>query len=132
MTATFVLNRTGPTKIEGKTPYELWFNKKPAVGHLRIFRTDCYVHVADEKQRKLDAKSEKGILIGYCGEKDGYKIWMPNSNKVVTIRVVIFKESMPTFNFDNTIRNDELSNQTDEYDDTEDIEETASDNQELV
>ena len=39
--------------------------------------------------------------------------------------------SMPTFNFDITIRNDELSNQTDEYKDTEDIEEIASDNQEL-
>ena len=39
---------------------------------------------------------------------------------------------MPSFNFDITIRNDELSNQTDEYEDTEDIEETASDNQELV
>ena len=47
--ATFVLNRTGPTKIEGKTPYELWYNKKPAVDHLRIFGTDCYVHVPDEK-----------------------------------------------------------------------------------
>ena len=56
-TATFVLNRTGPTKIEGKTPYELWFNKKPAVDHLRILETDCYVHVPDEKRRKLDAKS---------------------------------------------------------------------------
>ena len=38
---------------------------------------------------------------------------------------------MPTLNFDITIRNDELSNQTDEYEDTEDIEETVSDNQEL-
>ena len=85
-TATFVLNRAGPTKIEGKPPYELWFNKKPAVDHLRIFGTDCYVHVPDEK-RRLDAKSEKGILVGYCGEKDGYKIWMPNSNKVVTRKV---------------------------------------------
>ena len=71
------------------------------------------------------------MLVGYCGEKDGYRIWMPNSNKVVTSRDVIFKENVPTFNFDITIRNDELSNQTDEYEDTEDIEETASDNQEL-
>jgi len=87
--------------------------------------------VPDEKRRKLDAKSEKGILVGYCGEKDGYKIWIPNSNKVFTSRDVIFKESMPTFNFDITIRNYELSNQTDEYEDTEDIDETASDNKEL-
>ncbi|UYV83405.1 hypothetical protein LAZ67_23000904, partial [Cordylochernes scorpioides] len=43
-TATYVLNRTGPTQIEGKTPYELWFDKKPAVDHLRIFGTECFVH----------------------------------------------------------------------------------------
>ncbi|UYV77663.1 hypothetical protein LAZ67_15001846 [Cordylochernes scorpioides] len=61
-TATYVLNRTGPTQIEGKTPYELWFDKKPAVDHLRIFGTECFVHVPDEKRRKLDAKSEKGTL----------------------------------------------------------------------
>ena len=85
----------------------------------------------DEKRRKLDAKSEKGILVGYCGEKDGYRIWMPNSNKVVTSRDVIFKESVPTFNFDITIRNDELSNQTVEYEVTEDKEETTSGNEEL-
>ncbi|UYV67852.1 hypothetical protein LAZ67_5002251 [Cordylochernes scorpioides] len=62
-TATYVLNRTGPTQIEGKTPYELWFDKKPAVDHLRIFRTECFVHVPDEKRRKLDAKSEKEGLV---------------------------------------------------------------------
>ena len=71
----------------------------------------------------MDAKSEKGILVGYCGEKDGCQIQIS--------RDVIFKESMPTFNFDITIRNDELSNQTEEYEDTEDIKETTSDNQEL-
>ncbi|UYV63360.1 hypothetical protein LAZ67_2003844, partial [Cordylochernes scorpioides] len=85
-TATYVLNRTGSTQIEGKTPYELWFDKKPAVDHLRIFGTECFVRVPDEKRRKLDAKSEKGILVGYCSNKDGYRIWMPNSNKVVTSR----------------------------------------------
>ena len=51
--------------------------------------------------------------------------------KLSTSRDVIFKESVPTFNFDITIRNDQLSNQTEEYEDTEDIEETTTDNQEL-
>ncbi|UYV63174.1 K02A2.6-like, partial [Cordylochernes scorpioides] len=108
-TATYVLNRTGPTQIEGKTPYELWFDKKPAVDHLRIFGTECFVHVPDEKRRKLDTKSEKGILVGYCSNKDGYRIWMLNSNKVVTSRDVIFKETIPTFSLDIEKRNKELS-----------------------
>ncbi|UYV81386.1 hypothetical protein LAZ67_20001014 [Cordylochernes scorpioides] len=126
-TATYVLNRTGPTQIEGKTPYELWFDKKPAVDHLRIFGTECFVHVPDEKRRKLDAKSEKGILVGYCSNKDGYRIWMPNSNKVVTSRDVIFKETIPTFSLDIEKRNKELSsNQIDEQNDTQDIEKIES------
>ncbi|UYV76010.1 hypothetical protein LAZ67_13002124 [Cordylochernes scorpioides] len=126
-TATYVLNRTGPTQIEGKTPYELWFDKKPAVDHLRIFGTECFVHVPDEKRRKLDAKSEKGILVGYCSNKDGYRIWMPNSNKVVTSRDVIFKETIPTFSLDIEKRNKELSsNQIDEKNDTQDIEKIES------
>ncbi|UYV71898.1 hypothetical protein LAZ67_9000983 [Cordylochernes scorpioides] len=126
-TATYVLNRTGPTQIEGKTPYELWFDKKPAVDHLRIFGTECFVHVPDEKRRKLDAKSKKGILVGYCSNKDGYRIWMPNSNKVVTSRDVIFKETIPTFSLDIEKRNKELSsNQIDEQNDTQDIEKIES------
>ncbi|UYV60529.1 hypothetical protein LAZ67_1001422 [Cordylochernes scorpioides] len=126
-TATYVLNRTGPTQIEGKTPYELWFDKKPAVDHLRIFGTECFVHVPDENRRKLDAKSEKGILVGYCSNKDGYRIWMPNSNKVVTSRDVIFKETIPTFSLDIEKRNKELSsNQIDEQNDTQDIEKIES------
>ncbi|UYV63705.1 hypothetical protein LAZ67_2005372 [Cordylochernes scorpioides] len=126
-TATYVLNRTGPTQIEGKTPYELWFDKKPAVDHLRIFGTECFVHVPDEKRRKLDAKSEKGILVGYCSNKDGYRIWMPNSNKVVTSRDVIFKETIPIFSLDIEKRNKELSsNQIYEQNDTQDIEKIES------
>ncbi|UYV77006.1 hypothetical protein LAZ67_14002793 [Cordylochernes scorpioides] len=83
-TATYVLNRTGSTQIEGKTPYEL------------------------------------------CN-KDGYRIWMPNSNKVVTSRDVIFKETIPTFSLDIEKRNKELSsNQIDEQNDTQDIEKIES------
>lgn len=32
----YVLNRTGPTKVETKSPYELWHGKNPNVSHLRI------------------------------------------------------------------------------------------------
>ncbi|UYV74741.1 hypothetical protein LAZ67_12000762 [Cordylochernes scorpioides] len=101
--------------------------KKTAVDHLRIFGTECFVHVPDEKRRKLDAKSEKGILVGYCSNKDGYQIWMPNSNKVVTSRDVIFKETIPTVSLDIEKRNKELSsNQIDEQNDTQDIEKIES------
>ncbi|UYV73839.1 hypothetical protein LAZ67_11001072 [Cordylochernes scorpioides] len=76
-TATYVLNRTGPTQIEGKTPYEIWFDKKTAVDHLRIFGTECFVHVPDEKRRKLDAKSEKVNISPYPLRR--VKTWLRSS-----------------------------------------------------
>ena len=50
---------------------ELSFRKKPNMGHLRTFCSIAYVHVPMEKRRKLDAKVEKCILVGYSDEHKG-------------------------------------------------------------
>ena len=36
----------------------------------------------DEKRKKLDAKSEKCILIGYSHEQTGYKFYNPQTKQV--------------------------------------------------
>ena len=41
------------------------FLAKPNLRHLRVFDNIAYVHVPNEKRRKLDAKLEKCILVGY-------------------------------------------------------------------
>ena len=66
-TAAYILNRTGPSSIEGKSPYELWFNKKPKIKHLRIIGSTAYVHIPIQKRRKFDTKAKMGILVGYEG-----------------------------------------------------------------
>ena len=48
--------------------HELYFGTKPNLRHLRVFGSITYVHVPKEKQRKLDAKAEKCILVGYSDE----------------------------------------------------------------
>lgn len=93
-TAAYVLNRTGPTPEEGKSPYELWFKKVPAVDHLRIFGTECFVHIPKQKRRKFDKKAVKGYLVGYCGNKDGYRVWLPDKNDVVLTRDVVFENEI--------------------------------------
>lgn len=44
-TAVYVKNRTASETINGATPFEKWFGKKPSVSHLRILGCDCYVLV---------------------------------------------------------------------------------------
>ena len=61
-----MLNRTGPTPVEGKSPLELWTGKPvELISHLRIFRTECFAHVSKQKRRKWDQKSVAGKFVGY-------------------------------------------------------------------
>jgi transposase InsO family protein len=94
-TAAYILNRTAPTCVEGKSPYELWYNQKPRITHLRVVGCTAYVHVPDQRRKKMDTKAEKGILIGYEGD-DGYRIFLQPGNRTVRSRDVIFDEKIIT------------------------------------
>ncbi|GBL89706.1 Retrovirus-related Pol polyprotein from transposon TNT 1-94 [Araneus ventricosus] len=93
-TAAYVLNRTGPTPEAGKSPYEIWFGRKPSVNYLKSFDTKCFIHIQKKKRMKFDKKAIKGYFVGYCCEKDGYRIWVPDKNDVVLSRDVVFKDEI--------------------------------------
>ena len=60
----------------------LYSGYKPNLKHLRIFGSIAYVHVLDETRKKLDAKSEKCIMVGYSYEQKGYKCYNPGTKQV--------------------------------------------------
>ncbi|GBN79837.1 Retrovirus-related Pol polyprotein from transposon TNT 1-94 [Araneus ventricosus] len=90
-TAVYVLNRTGPTREKEKTPIELWSASSFNVRYLKDFGTKCFVHVPKQRRQKLDPKSVAGFFVGYCGEKDGYRVWLKKQNKIILSRDVIFE-----------------------------------------
>lgn len=92
-TAVYVLNRTGPSSIKGKTPYELWFKTKPVISHLRCFGSEVYTYVPKEKRRKWESKAERGIFVGYCDDTKGYRVWFPEQQKIIISRDVVFREN---------------------------------------
>ena len=91
-TATYVINRTGPTKLGTQTPYELWFGRQISTDHLTIFGTDWYIHIPRQQRQKFDPKAQTGCLVGYCGDKDGYRIYIPERGTVITSCDVIFRQ----------------------------------------
>lgn len=93
-TAVYVLNRSGTSSVKGKTPYELWFNKKPVVKYFRVFGADAYTHVPKEKRQKWDKKSKKGSFVGYCDNTKGYRVYCSDEDKVLVSRDIIFDESV--------------------------------------
>ena len=88
-TAVYVLNRV-PSKSVDITPYEIWYNKKPILSHMKVWGCPAYVKriVSD----KLDAKSDKCLFVGYPKETIGYYFYHTLEKKVFVSKHAIFLE----------------------------------------
>ncbi|GBN68868.1 Retrovirus-related Pol polyprotein from transposon TNT 1-94 [Araneus ventricosus] len=84
------MGRTGPTREKEKAPIE-YAASSFNVRYLKVFGTKCFVHVPKQRRQKLDPKSVAGFFVGYCGEKDGYRVWLKEHNKIILSRDVIFE-----------------------------------------
>jgi hypothetical protein len=88
-TAVYIQNRNG----DKVSAYERYFRTKPNLRHLRVFGSIAYVHIPKEKRKKLDAKAEKCILVGYSDEQKGYKCYNPQTKQACVSRDVVVDES---------------------------------------
>lgn len=63
LTTTYLLNRTSTKAISpSRTPYELWYNKKPDLNHLKVFGCTAYVHIPAANRNKLQPNLENVLL----------------------------------------------------------------------
>lgn len=89
-TAVYILNRTG-NGFQEKTPYELWHKNKFHISSLKgIFGATVWCHIPKIKRKKLDAKSKKGIFVGYGETTKGFKVYYPEQKLFAVEREVIF------------------------------------------
>jgi hypothetical protein len=73
------------------TPFELWYGHSPNVKNFKMFGCKCYI-LKDNRNRKIDAKSDEGIFLGYSTRSKAYKCLNPNTNKIVESENVNFDE----------------------------------------
>jgi hypothetical protein len=96
--AIYVLNRTlssSPSSNSSKkTPYELFYKKKPNIENLRVIGCRAYAHIPDCKRKKLDSKAIPCWLVGYGEETKGWRLWDPASRNIILSRDVIFDENL--------------------------------------
>jgi hypothetical protein len=62
-TAVYLLNRAPTKSLQGRTPYEAWYNKKPKVHHLRTFGSVVYVKNPGSGISKLTDRSTEMCLL---------------------------------------------------------------------
>ena len=115
-TAAYIINRTGVSAVEGKSPFELWFGKKPSIKHLKVIGTTCYAYIPEQKRKKLDKKALKCVLIGYNGD-DSYRLWHQESGDTKISRDVRFDKEVllkSTVSTSISLEIDELHNSSQE------------------
>lgn len=88
---TYVWNRVCHGNRE-KTPIELFSGRAPSVKHLKIFGSKAYVGVPRNLRRKLDMRAKEGVMLGYALSTRGYRIWLPNEQKIIETINVSFDE----------------------------------------
>jgi len=88
----YLKNCTPMRSVVGKTPYEAWHWRKPSWKHLRVFGCLAFVHVPNEKRKKLDYRATLGIFVGYSISTKQYFIYDPLAKTLHRSRDVVFRE----------------------------------------
>jgi hypothetical protein len=87
-TASYNRNRF-PTKVldDNTTPFEVWTGKKPRVGHMRVWGSECYALIHKNQRKKLHFKPSVCRFIGYTGG-GAYKLYDEQHRKILITKDV--------------------------------------------
>jgi hypothetical protein len=91
VTAVYIRNCSPTKALNGRTPYEAWHGRKPAVSHLRVFGCLAFSKELDHIS-KLNDRSTPGVFIGYTEGSKAYRILDPGTQRVCTTHDVVFDE----------------------------------------
>lgn len=62
--STYLINRVPTKALQGQTPYESYWSKKPNIEHLRVFGFFAYAKITGPHLKKLDDRSRSVINLG--------------------------------------------------------------------
>lgn len=91
-TSAYIRNRSPSRSLDDSTPFESKFGYKANVSTLRTFGCRAYALNKDPGRSKLDPKSKLCIFVGYCDDSKAYRLWDPETRKIIKSRDVIFNE----------------------------------------
>jgi len=75
-----------------KTPEEAFSDKRPNVGHFKIFGSSVYCHVTEDVRKKLESTAKLGIFVGYTDTPHNYQVYLSTSQRTVVRKYLKFDE----------------------------------------
>jgi hypothetical protein len=87
----WLMNRTSTKAVDGMTPYEAAFGKKPDLRHVREWGEKVWVRI--EGGNKLGGRVKEGRWLGIDERSKGFRIYWPDKRTVTTERNVYYDKS---------------------------------------
>ena len=93
LAACYLINRTPTRNLNGKTPFELLYDKRPSLEHLRVIGCLTYAHNQHHKGDKFAARSRKCVFVGYPYGTKGWRMYDLELGVFFNSRDVVFCEN---------------------------------------
>ena len=94
LTAAYLSNRSPHSALGMQTPYKKIYGEEADLSLLTIIGTRAFVRI-ETYTKRLGDKAWEGRLCGYSQESKAYRIYNPETRKVVESRNVVFIETPP-------------------------------------
>ena len=93
-TANFLRNRSPTSALDGITPFQAWYGKKPNLGFIRVFGCKAMVHTPQDIRSKTtwDSHTTECMLIGFSDTENLFELWDIGRGASLKRREVIFFE----------------------------------------
>jgi len=93
LTASHIHTKTMTRSLDNKTPFEMWFGRKPDLSYLREIGCRAFVLIQNQHNPKLWERSVEMVLIGYGHNSKTYRCYNRTTKQVYSSYHVQFIES---------------------------------------
>ena len=92
-TSAYLTNLTASSSLQGRTPFELWFGRRPSLSHLREIGCRAFALVQTANPKNF-AWSPPCVLIGYFPRSKAYRLWDTASGRIFNSNLVTLLEHL--------------------------------------
>ena len=91
----YIKNRSLHKALDGITPFEAYYGKKPSVKNFKVFGCPTWARIPQQKRKALEPQRKPCIFFGYPNHLKAYKLMDLETHKIFYERSVHFKENCP-------------------------------------
>ena len=91
-TVEHLINRLPTPLLHSLSPWELLFNAKPDLLHLKVFGCTCFPLLKPRNTHKFQPHTSPCVFLDYPPYSDGYRCLEPHSHRIYVTRHVLFNQ----------------------------------------